>query len=208
MHLGGESIPSLAAGGANCLGPRAVDSLRHARASAGPAAEAQDVMLIDGDAVIRIRATPYPFALALLIAASGCTRATVVGPISQPVGTASRCAPDTLKTLPRLRYNLARFNEQRPRDSTRWSIFKAGLLVVRDTNDVQLVTKEEVCLRAAAVYTSETGDTARAGNRRVTVVRAGDRHVITDPFTAVRGGEWAIQLIVDRDWKVLARLGL
>jgi hypothetical protein len=108
--------------------------------------------------------------------------------------------------LSRLRYGLARFNEQRPQDSTRWSIFKAGLLIVRDTNDVQLVTQEAVCLRAASVYTTETGDTARARARRVTVVRAGDRHVVTDPFTPLRGGEWAIQLIVDRDWKVLTRL--
>lgn len=38
-----------------CLGPRAVDSLRYARASAGPAAEAQDVRPTGGSALSVLR---------------------------------------------------------------------------------------------------------------------------------------------------------
>ena len=145
--------------------------------------------------------------VSVLMLLAGCARATSSAPAGQRMVAWSRCAPDTLAVLHGLRYNLSQFNLHRPRDSTQWSIFKAGYLTVRDTNAMQLVTKESVCLHAATVYTAETKDTARAAQRRVTVIRAGDRYVIADPFTPRMGGEWAIELIVDRDWKVLARLG-
>lgn len=141
--------------------------------------------------------------LALVVA---CARGTAAGRVG-PSAAISRCAPDTFAVVHTYRYVLNRYNQHNSRDSAQWSVFKAGYLTVRDTNAIRLVSQESVCARAATVYTAATRDSARGGQRRVTVVQAGDRFIITDPFTPQMGGEWAIQLIADRNWKVLIHLG-
>ena len=145
-------------------------------------------------------------ALALLALTTGCARGAVARPGDDQLTVSSRCAPDTLAVVNSFRYTLARFNQHNPRDSAQWSVFKAGYLTVRDTSAIRLITKESVCARAAAVYSAATGDSASSGQRRVTVVRAGDRFIIDDPFTPSMGGEWAVELIADRNWKVLVHL--
>lgn len=144
---------------------------------------------------------------ALILSMVGSTSAQGVAPGDKVPATISRCAPDTLAVVANLRYNLNRHNRNLPQDSTRWTAFSAGYLSVRDTAAIRLVTDEAICSHAASVYTRETADSVRGVRRRVTLVRAGDRFVITDPFTPVMAGEYATQLIVDRDWKVLVRLG-
>jgi hypothetical protein len=160
-----------------------------------------------GDSVSFLRLAAGTMIVPALTLSTGRARGTSPAPADHPPAARSRCAPDTLAVLHGLRYNLSRYNLNRPSDSTRWSVFKAGYLPVRDTNAIRLVTKESVCVHAAAVYTAATGDSARSAQRRVTVVQAGDRFVITDPFTPRMAGEWAIELIADRNWKVLVHLG-
>jgi hypothetical protein len=116
------------------------------------------------------------------------------------------CAPDTLAVVHTYRSVLIRFNRRTARDSVDGFVF-TRYLPVRDTNAIRLVVDGSVCAHAAAVYSADTRDSTRALRRRVTVVQAGDRFIITDPFTPVMGGEWATELITDRRWKVLVRLG-
>jgi hypothetical protein len=154
-----------------------------------------------------VRLAARALIVSALTVSTGCARGTSAAPVGRPLATSSRCAPDTLAVVHGLRYNLNRYIQNSPRDSARWSIFKVGYLPIRDTSAIRLVTKESVCVHAAVVYTAATGDSARGAQRHVTVVQAGDRFVITDPFTPRMAGEWAIELIADRNWKVLVHLG-
>jgi hypothetical protein len=136
-----------------------------------------------------------------LAVVTGCAATTSGSPAGGRQVARVYCAPDTHAVVHQLRYTLGRL-----RDDPEWSFLKM-YLPVRDSMAIRLVMNETVCRRAAEVYTAASGDTARAGRRRVTVVQAGDRWVIDDPFTPDMAGEWALRLIVDHDWKVLARLG-
>jgi len=83
--------------------------------------------------------------------------------------------------------------------------FRFGLgLPPGDSVDVNLVDDERICERAARIYGLETGPP-----RRVVVVEAGNIYVVYDPAEPVMlAGELNQWLILDKSWKVLARMAL
>jgi hypothetical protein len=82
--------------------------------------------------------------------------------------------------------------------------FRFGLgLPAGDSVDVNLVDDERLCERAARIYGLETGPP-----RRVVVVEAGNIYVVYDPAEPVVLGDLNQWLIVDKNWKVLARMAL
>lgn len=82
--------------------------------------------------------------------------------------------------------------------------FRFGLgLPAGDSVDVNLVDDERLCERAARIYGLETGPP-----RRVVVVEAGNIYVVYDPAEPVLLGDLNQWLIVDKNWKVLARMAL
>jgi len=82
--------------------------------------------------------------------------------------------------------------------------FRFGLgFPAGDSVDVQLVDDERLCERAARIYGLDKGPP-----RRVVVVEAGNIYVVYDPAEPVVLGDLNQWLIVDRKWKVLARMAL
>jgi hypothetical protein len=82
--------------------------------------------------------------------------------------------------------------------------FRFGLgLPAGDSVDVNLVDDERLCERAARIYGLDKGPP-----RRVVVVEAGNIYVVYDPAEPMLVGDLNQWLIVDRNWKVLARMAL
>jgi hypothetical protein len=72
-----------------------------------------------------------------------------------------------------------------------------------DSTDVRIVDDERVCQRAARVYGLDTGPP-----RRVVVADAVGFYVVYDPSEPVPFGELNEWLVIDRHFRVLARLAL
>src|SRR5215207_4797128 len=72
-----------------------------------------------------------------------------------------------------------------------------------DSTDVRVVDDERICERAARLYGLGTGPP-----RRVVVVDAGNLFVVYDPFEPVGHGDLNQWLILDKRWRVLARMVL
>jgi hypothetical protein len=72
-----------------------------------------------------------------------------------------------------------------------------------DSTDVHLVVDERICERAANIYGLESGPP-----RRVVVVEAGNLYVVYDPAEPVGFGDLNQWLILDKRWRVLARMVL
>jgi hypothetical protein len=72
-----------------------------------------------------------------------------------------------------------------------------------DSTDVRIVDDERVCERAARVYGLDTGPP-----RRVVVADAVSFYVVYDPAEPVTLGEFNQWLVIDRRFRVLARLAL
>jgi hypothetical protein len=89
-----------------------------------------------------------------------------------------------------------------------WSLFRAGYLPVIDSSELRIVARESICQRASRAYSEAARDTARAALRRVTVIQVGDRYVVIDPYSPQMAGEWALELVVDRQWHVIVRMGM
>jgi hypothetical protein len=82
--------------------------------------------------------------------------------------------------------------------------FRFGLgLPAGDSVDVNLVDDERRCERAARIYGMETGPP-----RRVVLVEAGNIYVVYDPAEPIVLGGLNQWLILDKRWKVLARMAL
>ena len=82
--------------------------------------------------------------------------------------------------------------------------FRFGIgLPAGDSSDVHIVDDERVCERAARVYGLDTGPP-----RRVVVVDAANFYVVYDPAEPVALGEYNEWLVIDRRFRVLARLAL
>lgn len=82
--------------------------------------------------------------------------------------------------------------------------FRFGIgLPAGDSSDVHIVDDERVCERAARVYGLDTGPP-----RRVVVVDASNFYVVYDPAEPVALGEYNQWLVIDRRFRVLARLAL
>jgi hypothetical protein len=82
--------------------------------------------------------------------------------------------------------------------------FRFGIgLPAGDSSDVRIVDDERVCERAARVYGLDTGPP-----RRVVVVDAANFYVVYDPAEPVALGEYNEWLVIDRRFRVLARLAL
>lgn len=82
--------------------------------------------------------------------------------------------------------------------------FRFGIgLPAGDSTDVHLVDDERICERAARVYGLDTGPP-----RRVVVVDAVGFYVVYDPAEPVALGEFNQWLVIDRRFRVLARLAL
>ena len=72
---------------------------------------------------------------------------------------------------------------------------------------VVLVRDPAICAQGAAAYSRMAGDTGSlARQRRVLVVRIGDKYAVDDPFTPVRAGEFEIWAIFDRKWRFVVGL--
>jgi hypothetical protein len=72
-----------------------------------------------------------------------------------------------------------------------------------DSVHVSLVDDERICERAANIYGLEKGPP-----RRVVVVEAGNIYVVYDPAEPVLLGDLNQWLILDKRWRVLARMAL
>jgi hypothetical protein len=72
-----------------------------------------------------------------------------------------------------------------------------------DSTDVHVVVDERVCERAARLYGLDTGPP-----RRVVVVEAGNMYVVYDPAEPVGYGDLNQWLILDKRWRVIARMVL
>ena len=82
--------------------------------------------------------------------------------------------------------------------------FRFGIgLPPGDSTQVQMVEDERICERAARVYGLGTGPP-----RRVAVVDAGNLFIVYDPGEPVGLGELNQWLILDKRWRVLARMVL
>lgn len=82
--------------------------------------------------------------------------------------------------------------------------FRFGIgLPAGDSSDVRVVDDERICERAARVYGHDTGPP-----RRVVVVDAANFYVVYDPAEPVAFGELNQWLVIDRRFRVLARLAL
>jgi hypothetical protein len=82
--------------------------------------------------------------------------------------------------------------------------FRFGLgFPAGDSVDVNLVDDERRCERAARIYGMETGPP-----RRVVLVEAGNIYVVYDPAEPFVLGDLNQWLILDKRWKVLARMAL
>jgi hypothetical protein len=82
--------------------------------------------------------------------------------------------------------------------------FRFGIgLPAGDSSDVHIVDDERVCERAARIYGLDTGPP-----RRVVVVDAHNFYVVYDPAEPVGIGEYNEWLVIDRRFRVLARLAL
>jgi len=82
--------------------------------------------------------------------------------------------------------------------------FRFGIgLPAGDSTDVRIVDDEQVCARAARVYGLGTGPP-----RRVVVVDVTGFYVVYDPAEPVPFGEFNQWLVIDRRFRVLARLQL
>lgn len=82
--------------------------------------------------------------------------------------------------------------------------FRFGIgLPAGDSSDVRIVDDERVCEHAARVYGLDT-----APPRRVVVVDAVNFYVVYDPAEPVALGEYNEWLVIDRRFRVLARLAL
>jgi hypothetical protein len=82
--------------------------------------------------------------------------------------------------------------------------FRFGLgLPAGDSVDVNLVDDERICERAARIYALDKGPP-----RRVVVVEAGNIYVVYDPAEPLVMGDLNQWLILDKRWKVLARMAL
>lgn len=82
--------------------------------------------------------------------------------------------------------------------------FRYGIGLPRgDSTDVHIVDDERVCQRAARVYGLDTGPP-----RRVVVADAVGFYVVYDPAEPVPFGELNEWLVIDRQFRVLARLAL
>jgi hypothetical protein len=80
--------------------------------------------------------------------------------------------------------------------------FRFGLgFPAGDSVDVNLVVDERICERAARIYGLEKGPP-----RRVVVVEAGNIYVVYDPTEPIVLGDLNEWLILDKRWKVLARM--
>jgi hypothetical protein len=82
--------------------------------------------------------------------------------------------------------------------------FRFGLgFPAGDSVDVALVDDERLCERAARIYGMEKGPP-----RRVVVVEAGNIYVVYDPAEPILLGDLNQWLVLDKKWKVLARMAL
>jgi hypothetical protein len=82
--------------------------------------------------------------------------------------------------------------------------FRFGLgFPAGDSVDVNLVDDERLCERAARIYGLDKGPP-----RRVVVVEAGNIYVVYDPAEPVLLGDLNQWLILDKNWKVLARMAI
>lgn len=82
--------------------------------------------------------------------------------------------------------------------------FRFGIgLPAGDSSDVRIVDDERVCERAARIYGLDTGPP-----RRVVVVDALNFYVVYDPAEPVALGQYNEWLVIDRRFRVLARLAL
>lgn len=72
-----------------------------------------------------------------------------------------------------------------------------------DSTDVHLVDDERVCERAARIYGLDSGPP-----RRVVVVDAGNLYVVYDPAEPVGLADLNQWLVLDKRWRVLARMAL
>jgi len=82
--------------------------------------------------------------------------------------------------------------------------FRFGLgFPAGDSVDVNLVDDDRLCERAARIYGLDKGPP-----RRVVVVEAGNIYVVYDPAEPVLLGDLNQWLILDKNWKVLARMAI
>jgi len=82
--------------------------------------------------------------------------------------------------------------------------FRFGVgLPTGDSTDVHVVDDERICERAARLYGVDSGPP-----RRVVVAEAGNLWVVYDPAEPVALGELNQWLILDKRWRVLARMVL
>jgi hypothetical protein len=72
-----------------------------------------------------------------------------------------------------------------------------------DSTQMSVVDDERVCERAARMYGFDTGPP-----RRVVVVEAGNIYVVYDPAEPISLGEGNQWLVIDKRWRVLARMSL
>jgi hypothetical protein len=68
---------------------------------------------------------------------------------------------------------------------------------------VQLVDDERICERAARIYGLDKGPP-----RRVVVVEGGNIYVVYDPAEPILLGDLNQWLILDKKWRILARMAL
>ncbi|MGH7717373.1 MAG: hypothetical protein ACREON_00825 [Gemmatimonadaceae bacterium] len=71
-------------------------------------------------------------------------------------------------------------------------------------SDVQPVTNEQTCQRAAAAYDQEQVRRHQTPptQRQVHVVRVGSYHVVVDPTE--RAGEWTVAMLFNAAWELVS----
>lgn len=116
------------------------------------------------------------------------------------VQTTSACLPSEGEALSLLHYAVDLGSAQGPK----WDAKRAryGLDPV-DASEIQLVTDEPTCKKAATAVALQLGE-SRKTNRQVWVVQIGMQYMVADP--TVKAGEFQITMFFDRGWKFLASL--
>ena len=72
---------------------------------------------------------------------------------------------------------------------------------------VVLIRNPAICAQGAAAYSRMAGDSGSpVRQRRVLVVRVGDKYAVDDSYTPVRAGEFELWAIFDRKWRFVVAL--